>query len=307
MSMKTGGWVVGAGLLVSSAPLVAADKDEPVVLEPSSPWNMDYAEDYCRLGRIFGEGEQRTILIMDRYAPGDSFRLTLAGAATNAAKSGGEAHVQFGPGWDEQTVRFFSGKLGEKTPAWIFAGNARIRPLTEAQRAQVAAQVAEEGLADSTQIAPISEADEAATTQVRFDRPLHRPLILHTGPMKQALDAMRACTDELVTHWGVDPKQAKAQSRRAVPRGSPAYWIGPDDYPLGMLNKGKQGLIYFRLTIGEDGKPLSCHIQQSTDPDGFDKTVCQLLMQRARFEPALDADGKPMKAYYLSSVRFVIP
>ncbi|MCW0197061.1 energy transducer TonB [Sphingopyxis sp.] len=305
--MKTGGWVVGAGLLLSSAPLVAAEKDEPVMLEPSSPWNVNYADDYCRLGRVFGEGEQRTILIMDRYAPGDVFRLTLAGAATEAVKSGGEASVQFGPGWDAQTVRFFSGKLGEKLPAWIFAGNARIRPLTEAQQAQVAAEAAEEGLADTAPIAPISEADEAATTQLRFGPPLRRPLILHTGPMKKALDAMRACTDELVTHWGVDPKQVRTQSRPAVPRGSPGRWLGPDDYPRDMLINGMQGMIQFRLTIGEDGKPLSCHIQQSTDPDGFAKTVCQLLMRRARFEPALDSEGKPMKTYYLSAVRFTLP
>lgn len=303
MIMKTGGWVVGAGLLLNSAPLVAADKDEPVMLEPSSPWTMNYADDYCRLSRSFGEGEQRAILMMDRYAPGVSFRLTLAGTATRAATFGGEAKVQFGPGWNEQTIPFYSGTLGEKLPAWIFAGPARIRPLTEAQNAQVP----EEGLADTTQIAPLSAADEAATTQLRFGRPLRRPLILHTGPMKQALDAMRACTDELVTHWGVDPEQIKAQSRPAVPRGSPGEWFRSEDYPSDMLSKGMQGIIHFRLTIGEDGKPLSCHIQQSTDPDGFDKMVCQRLMQRARFEPALDAEGKPMKAYYLNTVRFAFP
>jgi len=299
--------MAGLALAGLAVPVLAAGKNAPVVLEPSSPWNMHYAEDYCRLVRVFGEGKQRTVLMMDRYAPGASFRLTLAGAATKAAQFGGKAKVQFGPGWDEQEIRFFSGTIGEKLPAWIFADNTRIRPLTEAQKARVAAEVAEEGLADTAEIAPISEADEAATTQLRFGRPLRHPLVLHTGPMKGAFDAMRACTDELVTHWGVDPKQVKTQSRPAVPTESPGRWLRSDDYPPSMLSKGMPGLVHFRLTVGEDGVPVSCHIQQSTNPEGFDAAVCKAMMRRARFEPALDAGDKPMKAYYLNTVRFQIP
>jgi hypothetical protein len=35
---------------------------EPVVLKPSSPWNVDFGEDKCRLSRLFGEGENQHYL-----------------------------------------------------------------------------------------------------------------------------------------------------------------------------------------------------------------------------------------------------
>ena len=40
-----------------ASPLHADDKNAPVVLEPKGAWNIDFAEDKCRLARAFGSQE----------------------------------------------------------------------------------------------------------------------------------------------------------------------------------------------------------------------------------------------------------
>jgi len=297
--MKTGGWVVGAALLSSSAPLCAADKSAPVVLEPSSPWNVHYADDSCRLIRVFGSGKEAVTLIIDQFEPGDRFRMSLIGKRMKRPAGSADARIRFGAILPEQDVFFYSGSVG-KNPAWIFASDIRIRPLSEAEKAALSAQ-------GSTPVAPVTDGDKASVTAIDIGRPLRHPLRLYTGPMKASFAAMDACTDELLTHWGIDVARYKTRSRPATPADSPGTWLKSGDYPMDMLQKGQPGIVEFRLAVGADGVPTACHIQQSTDPEGFDRTVCEKLMKRARFEPALDKAGKPMASYYRDTVQFAIP
>jgi hypothetical protein len=74
-----------------------------------------------------------------------------------------------------------------------------------------------------------------------------------------------------------------------------------------MLGIGQPAIVEFRLSIGADGVPLACHIQETTRPKEFDNAVCKSLMRRARFEPALDATGTAITSYYRNTVRFQIP
>jgi hypothetical protein len=55
-------------LAAISSMLVAAS--EPVRLQPSSPWVLDYAADSCRLVRTFADGKQKTVLAFESAAPG---------------------------------------------------------------------------------------------------------------------------------------------------------------------------------------------------------------------------------------------
>lgn len=52
------------------APLLIAAA-QPVRLQPSSPWVIDYAENSCRLVRTFGEGKMLTKLGFESDAPDD--------------------------------------------------------------------------------------------------------------------------------------------------------------------------------------------------------------------------------------------
>ena len=52
------------------APLLIATA-QPVRLQPSSPWVLDYAENSCRLMRTFGEGSDKMQLLFESDAPGE--------------------------------------------------------------------------------------------------------------------------------------------------------------------------------------------------------------------------------------------
>lgn len=288
-----------AGLvsLIVTAPSMAAEK-APVELAPTTPWNVHYADDYCRLARFFGEGKQRVILSMEQGEPGDGFRLTLAGAILDGPSGKDEASITFGE-LGEQKLQFFPGTVGEDMPAWIFSGNIRIRPYsTDDGRF-----AAKHGYYPDS-AGPISEADKAAAASLLIGRPLRQPVRLKTGPMKAAFTAMNSCTDELLEHWGIDAARHRERSRSAMPVGSPGKWLNSNDYPPAMLAKGQPGLVRFRLSVGADGVPTACHIQRSTNGKPFDDAVCKGVMRRARFEPALDKDGQPLASYYVNAVQF---
>lgn len=290
-------YLVSAAFFVSFFCSVSADAADPKVatLEPSGPWNVHYADDFCRLSRSFGKDDRQISMVMDRFGPSDSFRLILAGRPMESRTPGGTAYIRFGTGSPPQKIEYFSGDLGDKVPAWVFSRPTRIRPYPD--------PMPPAGWSDGG----ISVDDEASVTTVHIGRPLRHAVILDTGSMKNAFVALRACTDELLTHWGIDVARYRTMTRKAMPLGSPGEWMRSGDYPRDMLAKWQPGLVQFRLIVGEDGLPTDCHIQQSTNPEGFDDAVCKALMRRARFEPALDGEGKPMASPYLNLVRFRFP
>lgn len=95
--------------------------------------------------------------------------------------------------------------------------------------------------------------------------------------------------------------------RRATPANAPQDWVNSDDYPREARRQGKQGTVGFRLTIGPDGKPSACRILGSSGTVQLDVEVCRLMMERARFHPALDAKGNPTADEWVSRFRWELP
>jgi len=91
-------------------------------LEPSSNWGLDYAQDGCRLARLFGSDNDQHLLYIEQAWPGDSFTLTMAGAAFKRFRSGGRAYL--GLQNDVPMLRFElppTGNLGQFGPAVIIS------------------------------------------------------------------------------------------------------------------------------------------------------------------------------------------
>ncbi len=294
-----------AAILAVSATGARADEKTPIMLEPSSPWQVNYSDDSCRLARIFGEGEERSVFIIDRYEPGDAFYLVVAGKLIEA-RGNVASRFEFGPGGLVRDDERQSGELGE-FGASTMASDMRLLPTEEAEDSEKERRRFDlKKEAQDTDVFGqlLSAQQEASIEWLEVRRGNRRPVRFALGSMRAPMAAMRKCTDELLTHWGIDLEAHRGLTRAAVPKSNPGNWITSRDYPTDLLRKGAQGLVQFRLSVSPEGKPTQCHIQQSTRPEGFDKAVCDTLMRRGQFEPALGADGQPIASFWRSAVRF---
>ncbi len=289
-------------IMASANAVFAETTKEPLVLKPASAWHVDYAEDRCRLAREFGAGDEQVYLFLDRYGPTEYFRMTLAGKPVKTPVDKADATLQFGPTEVEQSIMSWKGNLG-KMPALIFANSIRLAPPAPAEFAAATKSDKDEWI----DYAPISEARQKAIKYLTVGKPLRRPVTLETGSMRAPFVALDKCIDNLMTTWGIDTEKHRSLTRKVQPQQSPGKWVVASDYPLNMLASGQPAIVEFRLSVGADGVPTACHIQSTTRPKEFDDAVCKSVMRRARFDPAIDATGKPLASYYRNTVRFQIP
>lgn len=288
--------------VMAATPTIAQSGKEPLVLKPTSAWHVDYADDRCRLARQFGAGDDLVYALFDRYGPTEYFRLTLAGMPVKTSIDQADATLRFGPTESEQKIMFYNGNLGTM-PALIFANSIRVAPAAAAEFAAATKNDDDEWI----EFAPISEARQKAIKYLTLGKPLKRQITLETGSMRGPMVALDKCIDNLMATWGIDTEKHKALTRKVMPQQSPGKWVVSDDYPVDMLVSGQPAIVEFRLSVGPDGKPTACYIQSTTRPKEFDDAVCKSVMSRARFDPALDAAGKPLASFYRNTVRFQFP
>ena len=291
-------WILFA---VTIASPVAAAPQTPLILKPSSKWHVDYADERCRLVRQFGEGKQTALLFIDLYGPSEYYQMTIAGKFVPKAVQRGVANIQFGPVEEEQKLAFASGTIGTE-PALLFSRSARIAPPSAAELLAIKDRSDDEWI----NLQPISEERKKAVKYLRIGKPLRKPVTLETGSLRGPIAALDRCVENLVASWGVDVEKHKTLTRKAEPLNSPGDWVKSSDYPEKMLMARQPALVNFRLSIGPDGIPTGCHIQATTRPKEFDNAVCKSMMRRARFSPALDAQGQPLASYYQNNVYFRI-
>lgn len=297
--------ILGSFGAIAAIALMAASASasEPRTFAPSSKWVVNYADDSCRLGRAFGTDKDQILLLFDRFAPGPAFRATLIGRPVRAPSGEGKVIFQFGEKGAEQKRSFVTGEMENKLPAIMV--NGALRAVAKSTSPDVSDEEAEAETDDPVKLSPEemrSRADDIGFIDVRVAG--RSPLRLQTGKMGAPLAALSQCTSNLIKGWGIDAEAHQSLMRPAMPAKDPGDWLSSADYPAAMRWMGQQALVQFRLIVDETGQPKSCHIQQSTRPEDFDKAVCEGIMRRASFHPALDAAGKPIASYYVNRVRF---
>ena len=79
------------------------------------------------------------------------------------------------------------------------------------------------------------------------------------------------------------------------------------DYPAEAIRSGEQGAVAFKLAVGPDGRPAGCEVTSSSNSETLDSTTCRLLMERARFEPARDVDGRAVADSFNGRIVWRLP
>ena len=115
----------------------------------------------------------------------------------------------------------------------------------------------------------------------------------------------RHAGDGLLVSWGFDPETQRTLSRRVTPIDQ-ARWAREviDAYPLEMLQRGRSGAVQVRIVVGPDGAPTDCIPDEAFSTAGFTESACTAMIRYARFEPALDADGKPVTGFWATSITY---
>lgn len=68
----------------------------------------------------------------------------------------------------------------------------------------------------------------------------------------------------------------------------------------------ERGRSLFGVQVNPDGRVANCIIVQSSGFARLDDLTCRLVTRRARFAPAMTADGVPTIGYYSQAVRWAI-
>lgn len=93
--------------------------------------------------------------------------------------------------------------------------------------------------------------------------------------------------------------------RRARLVNDPRYRT--EDYPPAARRANQEGTAAFRVIVGPDGRVSDCFITRSSGSAALDEATCAVMYLRARYRPALDAEGRPTIDVDSSSVRWVLP
>lgn len=282
----------GALFLLALAQPVTALAAKPVESLPHiGKWVANFDDNACHLVGQFGSGADAVTLHMTRFAPTDSFDLKFYGERFKSNAASTDGGVAFQPDAKIVNETVMLGKL-DKLPLALFG-----RERFDGWRSRTETEVGP----------PISPEFEAAVTSFDVQLGSNRRFRLLTGSMARPMATMRTCMNGLVKHWGYDPEEQAKLQREPTPLSRPETWVTTDDYPDKELSQGRSGIVQFRLDVDASGKVERCNILSSTRSDYFQSATCSGLTKRARFAPAISAEGKPVKSFYVNAVRWMSP
>jgi len=286
-------------LAMIAAPLGPALAEDRPGLAPSSQWTLDYDTDSCALRRMFGEGDNRVYLEFRRFGPG--LRLQ-AIVASNSMKARNPAtfRYRFGADADWRSVAMApTMNLADGFSGVVFGSSLVVVPEDE----QEADPLEQDVYARRMERRAAENARAAQTDTLVMRGAFRREVVLWLGSLEKPIEALNACVDELMTHWGIDVEAHKSLTRAAAPvnlREVPRMM----DYPPEMLRRNMPGLVNVRLDIDERGLITDCHIQMPLSDPAFEASSCADIQHALEFDPALDKDGKPIASYWITRVVF---
>lgn len=79
------------------------------------------------------------------------------------------------------------------------------------------------------------------------------------------------------------------------------------NYPPRALAAGEEGAVFFTVTLDKDAHPTSCQITHGSGHPLLDSETCALIIRRAVFKSARDADGHLINQTTEGVVNWTLP
>jgi TonB family protein len=112
--------------------------------------------------------------------------------------------------------------------------------------------------------------------------------------MPALLQGLQACTADLMQYWNQGGENDGRIMEPAT--GNVRAAFSARDFPQEAMSRQQEGTAQFLLLIDETGAVAGCHAVKTSGIPVFDAMGCQVLRERAKFTPARDGTGKPVRS-----------
>lgn len=247
---------------------------------PEGQWSLIPDTDGCSLQRHFTRGGERITLAMKQLEAGMPVQYALIGAGLNEREP---FDMGFVPGTGlAHITRIGEASLGERDGVY-FGG--QVFPRGEGET------VDDAGLAPQTQVFVIQSED-------------HAPMVLRTGPVHLAMNALAECGRRNLESFGVDTRERQLSQQVQFNNFDEVSAHMSVAYPASARRAGLQGPINIRVIVDDTGKVTHCHAGDQLTARALRETACDVMREKGDFAPARDATGGPVTAAFRTRIIF---
>lgn len=263
-------------MFIGSAALLQASMATTAPLrQPLTKWNVDYGDTVCTAARAYGS-QTAPLNIAFRPSPnGNVVRLIIARPGKTASARHFPITTSITSAQAKTTGLRFASSKGETEIIWINFDRSAVQGLS------TAAEIAIRG----------KDIDE------RFALP----------GMAAVLKALDRCNEDLRVVWNVNEAAAGRLTKNASSLKPLAKYFSDSDYPAQAVREEVSGATRVMMMVDEIGKLRDCMVEQTSGIATLDAMTCGVLLERAKFSPALDAAGKPVRSVSTQTIRWVMP
>lgn len=279
-------------LIIPSAQGVAKDADT-LIFDPTSPWNVDYSNDSCSLRRTYGSGDLTLVSQFEMRGPSDFLKVLLASREIKTHK--GKVSYRFDP----------DDTLHVPPNATVQASSDGVQGVRFTAILGRALPKQSLGLEASARQSRDRQELEAKISGLTLVGGFEKDIFVRTGPMNDAMDALRTCRDDLFVSWGFDPSldDAVAAPASRIDSVGLARRV-MQAYPKELGRLGVSASVNVLVSIDKAGQLMKCYAHNQGPNPEFEKAACDTLMRYARYEPARDADDNPTESFDALELHF---
>ena len=245
-----------------------AEAAAPTPLSPAGAWVLDYGETQCVASRQYGT-DKNPLTFAIRPAPNGANYELLVGRQRYAPRFAEEL---------DGSVDFGRGPI----KAWLLHYGDSKKNISVHQFRISAADMAQAAAAHSVTL----RSGDGTSASIALTN------------MPELLKGMEDCTADLRHYWNMD--EPENHNVAVEVKGDVRGIFRPTDYPADAMKLRQEGKVQFLLLIDEQGKVAGCNVVQASGIPALDGMGCQVIMERAKFQPALDTRGKPIRSAYVT-------
>jgi hypothetical protein len=239
-------------------------------LQPTSKWLVDYAPTMCTASRTYGSENDPIYFGIIPSPSGDVVRFLISRKGKVGDAHHFSLHLRFSGQQIRTTGLRFDAPNTENQIVWITVNRNKLSDLEKASEFDI----------------------EGVNIDDHFAVP----------DIQAVLKELDKCGRDLRDFWNVN---SGVIASTATPVKPLRKYFSDMDYPDQALEEGLGGRTVMVMLIDEKGALKDCMIEVASGIATIDAMGCLVLRARAKFNPALDKQGKPVRSILMTSIQWV--